>query len=59
MGNRLRGRRKKEWEALATVQVRGALWGTDRHGNIEGDAAFRGKEEVTNQFLDMLSLKCL
>lgn len=55
----MRGRRKKEWEALATVQVRGALWGTDRHGNIEGDAAFRGKEEVTNQFLDMLSLKCL
>lgn len=57
--NRLRGRGEKEWEALAIEQVRGAFWGTHRHGNIEGDAVFRGREEVTNQFLDMLSLKCL
>lgn len=46
----MRGRGEKEWEALAIEQVRGAFWGTHRHGNIEGDAVFRGREEVTNSF---------
>lgn len=38
--------KKEGWEAIADVQMRDALWGTHRHGNVEGDAGEGGNHKL-------------